>query len=343
MQDLLPARQAQRPLFFGIDVGGTNTKFGLVDDLGRTVRRTSIPTEQEKGPQDAVGRMCRMMDQMVADAGLDQDEVAAIGLATPGTMDLKSGMTLQPHNLPDWWNFPIRDRLHQASGRRVAFSNDANAAAFGEYWVGRGAEFGSIAFFTLGTGIGGGIIVNGVSVDGEHSHGSECGHTLIDYHPDARICGCGQPGHLEAYACAGAVIRRTEEQLATGRPSSLKQRVAAGEGLTPLLVAEEAGKDDKLALEIVMQTACYLAIGAVNVMHTVDPGAVIFGGAMTFGGRESQLGQRFMQRIRHEVRCRCFPTLAGRTVIDFATLGGDAGYIGAAGIARQMHQGHRDG
>jgi glucokinase len=333
---LQPASQAQRPFFFGIDVGGTNIKFGLVDDLGRTIVRESIRTQQERGPEDAIRRMCGGMQELLVRSGVTDSDVAAVGLATPGTMDLKRGLILQPHNLSAWWNFPIRERLAEASGKRVAFANDANAAAYGEYWVGRGAEFSSIAFFTLGTGIGGGIILDGVSLDGEHSHGSEYGHTLIDYHRDARICGCGQRGHLEAYACAGAVVQRTEEQLAAGRESSLRSRLQAGEPLTPLMVAEEAEKDDPLAVDIVLETARYLAYGAVNIMHTVDPAAVIFGGAMTFGGAKSPLGRRFMDEIRREIHARCFPTLVGRTEIDFATLGKHAGYIGAAGMARGL-------
>ena len=105
-------------------------------------------------------------------------------------------------------------------------------------------------------------------------------------------------------------------------------------GLTPLMVAEEADKGDSLSLDIVLETAKYLGIGAVNVMHTVDPGAVIFGGAMNFGGHGSRLGERFLQRIREEIRARAFPALIEKTSVDFASLGGDAGYIGAAGMAR---------
>jgi glucokinase len=311
---------------------------GLVDNLGRTIVRTSIRTLQERGPEDAIRRITEVQAQLLSHAGLDDTRLVAVGLATPGTMDIQRGLILQPHNLPAWAQFPVRDALAHACGRPVAFANDANAAAYGEFWVGRGAEFHSIVLLTLGTGIGGGIIIGDLSVDGEHSHGSEIGHTLIDYHPEARQCGCGQRGHLEAYASANAVIARTGEALQAGRASSLEQRVEAGVPLTPLLVAEEAERGDRLALEIIMDTASYLALGTVNMMHTIDPGAVIFGGAMTFGGAESSLGQRFLERIRQEVHRRCFPTLVETTVIDFALLGSHAGYIGAAGVARQDFQ-----
>jgi glucokinase len=329
-----PREAAQAPFFLGIDVGGTNIKIGLVDDQGKALASTTIPTDEERGPRDAIDRMRDVAHLLSAEAGVDWQDISAVGLATPGTMDIAAGMTLQPHNLLHWWNFPIRDQLHQTIGKPVAFANDAAAAAFGEFWVGSGAVYHSIVLLTLGTGVGGGIIIGDLSLDGENSHGAECGHIIIDSGPSARVCGCGQLGHLEAYASAKGVVQRTEEALAAGRKSSLRDRLARGDELTPLMIAEEAERDDRLSLEIVMQTATYLGIGAVTLMHVVDPGAVIFGGAMNFGGMASDLGRRFLERIRQEVRLRAFPVLAERTDVHFATLGGDAGYIGVAGIAR---------
>jgi glucokinase len=191
---------------------------------------------------------------------------------------------------------------------------------------------------TLGTGVGGGIIVGGFSIDGEHSHGAECGHLIIDMRDDARMCGCGQRGHLEAYASGTAVIQRANEALAAGRMSTLSKRLAAGEAMSPLLLAQEAEAGDALSLEIILETARYLGVGVVSFMHTIDPAGVIIGGAMTFGGHESALGRQFLERIRQEVRSRAFPVPAAKTKIDFAALGGDAGYIGAAGIARLAYR-----
>ena len=320
-------------VFAGVDVGGTNIKLGIVDDDGRTLVRHSIPTEEERGPVDAMRRASDEIERMLEESNRQPSDLVAVGLATPGTMDIEAGLLLHPHNLPNWWDFPIRDCLREASGHPVWFANDANAAAFGEFWIGSGLEYRSIAFFTLGTGVGGGIIIGSLSVDGENSAGSELGHTIIDCTDTGRMCGCGHRGHLEAYASAKAVVKRTEEALDAGAESSLHDQRRQGP-LTPLVVAQQAEAGDALARQIVMDTAMYLGIGAVNVMHTVDPGAVIFGGAMTFGGEQSALGQSFLDRIRQEVVSRAFPVLAKRTQIRFATLGGDAGYIGAAGIAR---------
>ena len=157
---------------------------------------------------------------------------------------------------------------------------------------------------------------------------------------DARKIPTGQKGHLEAYASGTAIIKRTEEALEAGRQSSLSARIEAGETLSPLMVSQEADQGDELSLEIVLETARYLGIGIVSLMHTIDPGAVVLGGAIDFGGINTELGCRFLGRIKEEVQKRAFPVPAEKTVVDFARLGGDAGYLGAAGTARAQY--HRD-
>lgn len=326
--------EAKLPLYVGVDVGGTNIKLGLVDDVGRTVAYSSIRTQSQKGPDDAVRRMADQIPELLAQSGAASSQLDAVGLATPGTMDLARGMILAPPNLPTWRQYPIRDRLSAACGKPVAYANDANAAAFGEFWVGCGQDYPSLVMLTLGTGVGGGIILGGLSVDGEHSHGSECGHIIIDYSNEARVCPCGLRGHLEAYCSATALVRRAEVLLATSRTSAVRERLDNGDKLTTLLLAEEAEKGDELSLEVIMEGATFLGVGITTLVHTIDPGAVVLGGAMDFGGHGTQLGESFLDRVRAEFRRRTFPTLAEQTVVDFARLGGDAGYIGAAGIAR---------
>ncbi len=330
--------QAQRPVFVGVDVGGTNIKIGLVDDRGRTIDETSIPTHAKKGPDQAVQRMAEAIRDLVKKVDLPLSDVPMIGLATPGTMDIPKGMILNPPNLPGWENCPIRDKLSEAVGRPVAFENDANAAAFGEAWIGSGAGDASIVLLTLGTGVGCGIIIGDLVVSGEHSHGAECGHIIIDIADSARMCGCGQPGHLEAYCSATGVVKWTRELLDAGRESSLNGRIGAGEDLSTLMIFEEAEAGDPLSLEVILETARYLGIGIVTLMHTIDPSAVVLGGAMTFGGHGSETGRRFLERVREEVHRRTFEVLAEETRIDFASLGGDAGYIGAAGIGRVAYR-----
>jgi glucokinase len=336
--DPIPVAEAKRPLFAGVDVGGTNIKLGLVDDLGRTISRSSIQTLVEDGPDQAVERSVHGLRKLMSDCGVAKAEIAAVGLGSPGTMDIPRGMLLSPVNLPGWDKFPIRDRFAHLLEKPVWFANDANAAAYGEFWVGGGRDYHSMVLLTLGTGVGGGIIIGDLSVDGENSHGSECGHIIIDYRPDARMCSCKRRGHLEAYASATSVVKRAEEALADASlKTSLRAKLAAGEELTTLLLAREAEAGDRFSLDLILETAMYIGVGAVSLMHTIDPGAVILGGAMNFGGHESALGRQFLERIRQEVRARAFPTLIERTVVDFAHLGGHAGYIGAAGIARMNY------
>jgi glucokinase len=339
---LIAADEAQDPLFAGVDLGGTNIKVGIVDDLGRTIAYKSVPTETERGAEEATQRMAQAVFAAAEEAGIDRARIVAAGLGSPGMMDIPAGMLLRPVNLKGWDQFPIRDRLAAHIGVPVTFANDAGAAAYGEYWVGSGRDYRSMVLFTLGTGIGCGIIIDGFSIDGQHSHGAECGHIIIDYHDDAATIPTGQRGHLEAYASATAVIRRTHEELdealKTGRASSLQGLRSEGEDITPLLVAQEAEKGDELAFEIVMNTARFMGVGVVSLMHTIDPAAVVLGGAMTFGGHQTELGRKFLARIREEVQRRAFPTLAENTVIDFAQVGSDAGYIGVAGLAREAYQ-----
>lgn len=333
-REFLQKNQAQPPFFVGIDLGGTNIKAGVVDDLGRTLGYASVKSEIQKGPDAGARRMADAARQAAAKAGLDMDEVAYVGLATPGTMDIPAGMLLHPVNLPGWNEFPIRDRVAEYAGRPVAFANDANAAAYGEFWVGSGSQYPSMIMLTLGTGVGGGIIIGDLTIEGVNSHGSECGHIIIDSRDDARVCSCGHRGHLEAYASATAVTRRTEEALNAGRESSLSKLRDSGVELSAKRVHEAAEQGDVLALEIVLETARYLGIGITTLLHTIDPAAVVLGGAMDFGGRTNKIGQQFLNRIKEEVAHRAFPTVAERINIDFASLGGDAGYIGAAGVAR---------
>jgi glucokinase len=325
---------AQPPFFVGVDLGGTNIKIGLVDDLGRTISYLTVRTDVPEGPEAGAERAGRNVLKIVAEAGLKIGDVKRVGLGTPGTMDISAGTILHPFNLPGWQNFPIRDRVSQHCGLPVTFANDAGAAAYGEYWVGSGSGSQSMVLLTLGTGLGGGIIVGDVSIDGAHSHGAECGHIIIDYRDDARRCACGGTGHLEAYVSATAVIKRANEALQAGAKTSISARLEKNEELTPKLIGDEAEAGDAFALEMVMDTAYYLGIGIVSLMNTIDPSSVVLGGAMTFGGHNSPLGRRFLERIREEVRRRAFPIPAQQTTIDYATLGSDAGYIGAAGLAR---------
>jgi glucokinase len=332
---------AQKPFYVGLDVGGTNIKIGIVDDAGQTLAYESIPTEQDKGAEDACERMGAVVKKLIAENNIDRKDLARAGIATPGPMDIAKGMILRPGNLPGWWDFPIRDRVSHHVGMPVSFANDANAAAYGEFWSGAGKQFHSLVLLTLGTGIGGGIIIGDTLVEGEHSCGSECGHILINPADDAPMDSLGKRGSLESYTNATAVVDRALAALGSVTVTSLAKRRAAGEEITPRVIAQEAEKGDEVARRVIMETAHWLAIGIVTFIHTIDPDAVVLGGAMTFGGYDTAIGRAFLQRIRDEVRPRILEPLRDTVRIEFASLGGDAGYIGAAGLARLEHHKRR--
>jgi glucokinase len=317
------------PLYVGLDVGGTSMKAGVVDDEGRPRSDVSLPTEAERGQEFGLERMCETIRLAVRQAGLTMDRITAVGVATPGTMDLPAGMILDPPNLKPWKNGPVRQYVHDQFRLPTAFQNDANAAAMGEFWVGAGRHVHSMALFTLGTGVGGGIIIGDLVLEGEHSHGAELGHTIIEM-TKPRQCGCGRWGCLEAYASATSVVKRTVEALEQGDGSSALSKIRQDKGdVTAKDVFAEAERGDALADRIVEDTAYYLAVAATNVMHTINPNMVVFGGGMA-------AGDFFLKRIQSHVKKLAFPVPAARTEICFACLGSDAGFIGAAACARLL-------
>jgi glucokinase len=319
-----------QPLYVGLDVGGTSMKAGVVDDAGKPLSNVSLPTEAQRGQEFGLERMCESIRAAVAEAGLSMDRITAIGVATPGTMDIPAGIILDPFNLRPWKNVPVRQHIHDVFHLPTAFQNDANAAAFGEFWAGAGRGARSLVMFTLGTGIGGGIILGDKVVEGEHSHGAEIGHIKIEM-TRPRQCGCGRWGCLEAYASALSVVKRTREALAEDAGRSSLHAVLRDQGdLTSRDVFDAASGGDELAARIVEDTAFFLAVGATNLMHTIDPDVVTFGGGMIAAG------DAFLERIRWHVRQLAFPVPAERTRICYAELGSDAGFIGAAACARQL-------
>src|SRR5436309_144979 len=320
------------PLFVGLDVGGTTMKAGVVDEAGKPFGPpVSLPTEAVKGQHHGLLQMVATIKQAVAAARTRMERIVAVGVATPGSMDIPAGIMLDPPNMKPWRNVPVRDFIVDSFKLPTAFQNDANAAAYGEYWVGAGREYRSMVLFTLGTGVGGGIILDDKIVEGEHSHGGELGHIKIEM-TKPRLCGCGKRGCLEAYASATAVVARSREALNADGPSKLRDLLKEKNVLTARDVFKVAADGDALAAKIVDETAFYLAVGASNLMHVIDPQVIAFAGGMTAAG------DAFLNRIREHVKTVAFPVPAEKCVIRYAQLGTDAGFIGAAGCARLFWQ-----
>jgi glucokinase len=316
------------PYYLGIDLGGTNIKSGVVDDHGCALSAISVETEAERGPEVGLNNLVEAGHRAVEASGVSWDQIAGVGLGSPGTMDLGAGMLLEPPNLPGWDNLPIRQLLSERLKKPTVLQNDGNAAAYGEYWSGAGKGAHSLVMFTLGTGIGCGIVLDGLILEGRHSHGAECGHIIIQME-NARRCSCGGYGHLEAYASATALVKRALEALTqSDAPSRLRQ--VDPETITSRAIAEAAAAGDELARTLMRDTAHYLAVGAVCLMHTIDPDLILFGGGMIHAG-ESLLAD-----IRHDIREMAFPIPAAKVRVEFASLGDEAGFVGAAGWARTV-------
>jgi glucokinase len=317
------------PVYLGIDLGGTNVKSGVVDDGGRSLSSVSVETEADHGPEAGLKKLVEAANRAVAQSGLPWDRITAVGLGSPGTMDLEAGLLLEPPNLHGWNNLPIRRLLSERLQKPTVLQNDGNAAAYGEYWAGAGKGAHSLAMFTLGTGIGCGIVVDGAIIDGRHSHGAECGHIIIQME-NGRQCSCGAFGHLEAYASATALVKRASEALQHDKSPSLLRQLDP-RALSSRAIGKAAEAGDHLAQRLMTETARYLAVGAVCVMHTIDPDLVLFGGGMIAAGRA------FLDDIRRDIRAMAFPVPAALTRVEYAQLGGDAGFIGAAGCARRAY------
>lgn len=323
--------------YMGLDVGGTTMKAAVVSDSGKPLTAAvSLETHPEKGQDAGLATMCETIRLAVTAAKLTMADIAAIGVATPGLGDIKKGLIIDPPNLKPWKNVRVRDHIEKEFGKPTVYQNDANAAAYGEYWVGSGRDASSMVLFTLGTGVGGGIIIGDTIIEGHHSHGGELGHLRIEPPDRGRLCGCGARGCLEQYGSATAVTRRAREELAAWRkPTKLHAYLTANdEDFTARVIFDIADAGDELAQKIFDDTAYYLALGACAIIAVVDPEMIVFGGGMTAAG------EPFRQRIYEYVRRYGLPYPTKTVEVRFAALGSDAGFIGAAGCARLLMRSH---
>jgi glucokinase len=327
--------EGSRPCYYlGLDLGGTNIKGGVVDDQGRPLAAVSGPTRADLGPEIGLDTLAEVAGRAVLASGLDWGKIEAIGLGAAGTLDTASGRIIDASNLRLWNGFPLGPRLAERLDRPTFLLNDANAAAFGEYWAGAGRTTESLVLFTIGTGIGCGIVESGRIIEGRHGLGGECGHMTIQM-DDGRPCSCGMTGHLEAYASVSSLVARAVEGL-EAVPDSLLTASRLDGTLNGQEIYRCSELGDALALRLIQETARALAVGASVVMHTIDPDLVLFGGGMTAAGPS------FLKMIGVEIQKLVFPSAWENTRVEFASLGGDAGFIGAAGWAKKASIGSRD-
>lgn len=313
-------------VYIGVDLGGTNIKIGCFDESLSLIDNASIPTDVEKGAQDIVGRIGDSVEQMLASKGLSTDDITAAGIGSPGVIDTENGIVIQAANM-GFSNTPLRQMLSDRLSSPVVLENDANVTAWGEYAAGAGKGTKNMILIALGTGVGGGIIVDGELLHGYGNKGGEIGHMIVQ--PNGRQCGCTQKGCIEAYSSASTTAARATEAIQAGGESSLKQLLDDNGEITCKDVYEHVAAGDKLAKEITDGTAEYLAILCVSLLHLTGPEKILFFGGMIGAG------DLLLDPIKEHFARQIWTIQKEDVELCFATLGADAGIIGNAALA--MH------
>jgi glucokinase len=313
---------SKQPVYVGIDLGGTSFRVGLVTSEGELLAWEGFPTLLQRGHVDIIDRMAQRARELWEKEGYSADEIVGVGVGSPGPLDLKKGTVITTPNLK-WTNVPLRDMLAERLEKRVTIDNDAISATFGEFWVGAGQPYDDVIGITLGTGVGGGIILGGKIHHGLHGIGGHLGHMVIGV--DGRLCGCGNRGCLEAYASGTAIAVRAREALERESNSQLHE---APNPLTAKKVFQAAQKGDPLAQRIFDETGYYLAIAINNLLNLLNPEAVILMGAV------ANAGDMLFRPLRGYLKGMAFPRVYEDTRVLRGTLVEMAGAVGAAGFAR---------
>jgi len=317
--------------FLGIDLGGTNIKIGCFDENLKLHAKSSAPTHAEMGPENVIDSIEQTTKELLNNNSFTLDDIVSVGIGSPGPASISEGIVISAPNLPEFQNVPLRKLVSQRLQKPVIFENDANAACWGEYVVGAGKGVKDMVFFTLGTGIGGGIISNGELVHGHKDNAAELGHMII-YPHGGRFCGCGQRGCVEAYASASSTARRATEAIQAGTPSSLKKVYKKNGEITCKDIFEHSANGDSFAREITNGTAEALGILCVNIIHITGPQRVVFAGGMIAAGKP------LLDGIKKYFNHYIWPLKQESLEICFATLGEDAGIIGTAALALHNSQ-----
>lgn len=313
----------------GIDLGGTDIKAGIVDEQGRVHGRWKIETRAEAGPEAVLERMVELAREILRSdvAQGNHGAVRGIGIGSPGPLDPEKGVVTRAPNLPGFEQIPVVDYFEQRIPLPARLDNDANLCALGEYAFGagrrlRGLRCPILAAYTLGTGVGGGIVIDGRVLHGARGFAAELGHMTVV--PGGWPCGCGNTGCVEAYASATGMVRLARVGLSQGRASRLANTPI--DDLTSKHIAAAATEGDALALEVIGEATAALGIAVANLAVTLNPHLVVIGGGA------AAMGDLILRPLRQAVRTRAAIIGQEPVEIALAELGNDAGFIGAAAM-----------
>lgn len=303
-------------MYIGIDLGGTNIAAGIVSEDKKIVCSDSRPTLSERPYTEIVADMAGLCNDLIKKAGVDISDIKGIGIGSPGAIDNKNGVVIYANNL-DWNNVPLAEELRKYIDVPVNVENDANAAAYGEYME-CGGDMESFVAITLGTGVGGGVIIDGKIYRGFNGVAGELGHTMLVH--GGEHCTCGNDGCWEAYASVTALIRQTKAAIAE-HPDSMMAGDIKVSGRTSFNAAK-AG--DEAGREVVDKYIEYVASGINNIVNIFQPNMLVIGGGI------SNEGDFLLNPIKEYVKKHCYCKAVEQTEIKIASLKNDAGIIGAA-------------
>lgn len=311
--------------YIGVDLGGTNIAAGVVDENGKILTQDSVPTLNQRHYSEIVKDMADLCIKITNDAGLTLKDIKAIGIGSPGSIDNKNGVVAYSNNI-NMDHTPLAEELRKHIDLPVNIENDANAAAYGEYVI-NGGDVEDFLFITLGTGVGGGVIINKKIYRGFNGVGGELGHVTLVH--DGVPCTCGNNGCWEAYASVTALIRQTKEAM-DKNPDSLMHKLAEEEGKVSGRTAFMAAKDgDSAAKEVVDSYITYVADGITGMINIFQPEKLVIGGGI------SKEGDYLLKPIIEYVNKHQYNRYMKKTEISIATLFNEAGIIGAALAARK--------
>jgi glucokinase len=316
-------------LFASVDLGGTNMACALADRSGKVAAEGKAPTESYEGPQGVLARMGKLINDTAQKAG---SKPGAVGIVVPGLADVKAGVVKFLPNLPTKWrDVPVRQILEPLVGCPVYLLNDARAAALGEMTFGHGKSVRSMIFFTLGTGIGGGIVIDGKLLLGPLGAAGEIGHMTIL--PDGPNCGCGSRGCIETLFSGPALTGLGVRLLRSGQAPKLHELVGGDAGkVSPKEMAEAAAAGDTMLRDSIVRHAEYLGIAVANLVTSLDPDLVVLGGGV------AEMGALLFDTVRETVKKRVVMVPTERLRIERSMVGDAAGMLG--GIALAMNQGN---
>lgn len=320
---------ADKTRFIGIDLGGTNIKAAMVNtDTGEITGTQSQPTNARGGHDAVITQMAKLVDEIITGNERAKDDIGGIGVGLPGSLDFEKGTTVFLPNLPgNWRDVPVRDQLSKLTGLPVSLINDARAMTLGEWKFGAGRGVDT-ACYTLGTGIGGGLVINGRLHLGPSGAAGELGHVSVDV--NGPRCGCGSRGCIEAFASGPAIVAMGVKAVVQGRNTVIAE--LAGHDLnriTPELICDAAESGDTVALEIYEFAGMIIGAGVANIVTAVNPRRIVIGGGV------ASAGDLILDPIRRSMKERVFLTDANQVEVVPAQLGNSAGLIGAALWARQ--------